>query len=487
MSAAEDLIDVQARARADRSAQAAPTRSPSDAAALPLAPEPPFEARLAAIKAARNPLLEAAQALLRILADMPSELSRKQVDALQRLLVREVTVFQSLCSSAQIKHEHMVAASYVLCTAIDEAANSTRWGGALEGGASDQAGPAGVWAGAALAAKFHGDVKGGDKVFLLIGRLAASPQEHIDLLELLHQVLGLGFEGRYSNATNGRRQLETIRHRLLTLLAAERGDVPHELSPHWRGERPGKFRMLRSVPVWVSVSLVGLSVLGLFAWYKYQLLQTSADVEARIVDIGRLRSAAAPEPISAKPAAPVPERSLRLKELLAPEIARETVSVEEDGRHSTVTFKGDDMFVAGQAHVSAKLLPVLGKVAAEINQVTGTVQVVGHSDNQPIRTPEFPDNQVLSEKRAAAVAAVLQSRGVQPARLQIRGRGDGAPLADNATAAGRARNRRVDIVVTQGEVSSESASGSAASGDARPTAGAASPPPQAADGRATRR
>lgn len=485
MSAAEDLIDLKARPRADHSAQVAPARSPSEAAALPLAPEPPFEARLAAIKAARNPLLEAAQELLRILADTPSELSRKEVDALQRLLVREVTVFQSLCSSAQIKHEHMVAASYVLCTAIDEAANSTRWGGALEGGTSDQAGPAGVWAGMALAAKFHGDVKGGDKVFLLIGRLAASPQEHIDLLELLHQVLGLGFEGRYSNATNGRRQLETIRHRLLTLLAAERGDVPHDLSPHWRGERPGKFRMLRSVPVWVSVSLVSLGVLGLFGWYKYQLLQTSADVEARIVDIGRLRSAAVPEPAPAKHA--VPGKPLRLKELLAPEIARGTVSVEEDGRHSTVTFKGDDMFVPGQAQVSARLLPLLGKVAAEINQVTGTVQVVGHSDNQPIRTSEFPSNQVLSEKRAAAVAAVLQARGVQPGRLQIRGRGDTAPVADNATAAGRARNRRVDIVVTQGEVSSEPASGSATGGDVKPTGGTASPPPQAFDSRSTRR
>jgi len=452
-----------------------------------LMPESPLELRLTAIKTARNPLLEAAQPLLRVLSEMPRDLTLEGVNAFRSLLEHEVRRFQALCTEVQVRHERVVAASYVLCTAIDEAANSTLWGGAQAGRGSEQSGPAGVWAAKSLASTFHEDSKGGDKVFLLIGRLAASPQEHIDLLELLHQVLGLGFEGRYSNATNGRRQLETIRHRLLTLLAAERGDVPHELSPHWRGERPGKFRMLRSVPVWVSVSLVGLSVLGLFAWYKYQLLQTSADVEARIVDIGRLRSAAAPEPISAKPAAPVPGRPLRLKELLAPEIARGTVSVEEDGRHSTVTFKGDYMFVAGQAHVSAKLLPVLGKVAAEINQVTGTVQVVGHSDNQPIRTPEFPDNQALSEKRAAAVAAVLQSRGVQPARLQIRGRGDGAPVADNATAAGRARNRRVDIVVTQGEVSSESVSGSAASGDARPTAGAASPPPQAADGRATRR
>jgi type VI secretion system protein ImpK len=80
------------------------------------------------------------------------------------------------------------------------------------------------------------------------------------------------------------------------------------------------------------------------------------------------------------------------------------------------------------------------------------VQVTGHSDNQPIRTAEFANNQVLSEKRAEAVAAVLKDKGVVDARLTIRGQGDSLPLADNASAAGRARNRRVDVVVTQGGV-----------------------------------
>lgn len=399
---------------------------------LRLIPEPSITARLAAVKAAQNPLLEAAQPLLRALADMPAQLDADSVAVLHRLLEREVTTFQALCSDAKIKHEHVVAASYALCTAIDEAANSTEWGGGRDG-------DAGVWAVRQLAAQFHGDTKGGDKFFLLVGRLAASPQEHTDLLELMYQILGLGFEGRFSTETNGRRQLETIRHRLLTLLASARGDVPTELSPHWKGVGAGKFRLLRSIPVWVTVVLLALVLLGLFAWYKYQLLHTSEDVQRRIAAIGQMRPPPAP---TVKP--------LRLKELLSAEIARGTVSVDEDDRHSAVTFKGDDMFVPGQARLSAKSLPVLTKVADEINQVTGTVQVLGHSDNRPIKTREFPDNHVLSEKRAAVVAQVLKDKGVAPSRLKIEGRGDTVPIADNATAAGRARNRRVDIVVTQG-------------------------------------
>lgn len=421
-----------------------PHGDPLDGAFIPdgrpddprLVPESSSQDRLADVEAAQNPLLKAAQPLLRALADMPGQLSEEGVPIFHRLLEREVASFQSICTSALIKHEHVVAASYSLCTALDEAANSTEWGGG-------KGAEAGIWAGRQLAAKFHGDTKGGDKFFLLVGRLAASPQEHIDLLELMYQILGLGFEGRFSTATNGRRQLETIRHRLFSLLGNARGDVPQDLSPHWKGVGAGKFRLLRSVPVWVTASLLTLILFGLFAWYKYQLLQLSADVEERIAAIGRMR----PPP---EPPAP-PMKPLRLKELLAPEIARGTVTVDEDDRRSAVTFRGDDMFVAGQARMSAKILPVLAKVADEINQVSGSVKVTGHSDNQPIKTREFPDNQVLSEKRAAAVAAALQGRGVVASRIQTEGRGDTAPVADSATALGRARNRRVDILVTQGD------------------------------------
>ncbi|WP_280816448.1 type VI secretion system protein TssL, long form [Variovorax sp. TBS-050B] len=431
---------------------------------MQLAAEPSMQARLAAVKAAENPLLEAAQPLLRALADMPADLEGEDcIKVMSRLLEREVVSFQTLCSDAQIRHEHVVAASYSLCTALDEAANSTAWGGAKgeEG--------AGAWAGRQLAARFHGDTKGGDKFFLLVGRLAATPQEHIDLLELMYIILGLGFEGRFSHGggTNARRQLETIRHRLLTLLTPARGDVPHDLSPHWKGVGAGKFRLLRSIPVWVTASLVALALVALFSWYKYQLLHRSRQVEAHIRAVGAMQ----PPP---KP----PRKPLRLKELLSEEIARGTVSVDEDENRSIVSFKGDDMFVPGRARLNPKILPVIAKAASEINEVSGTVQVTGHSDNQPIRTREFPDNQVLSEKRADAVAEVLKANGVAVARLKVEGRGATMPIADNATAAGRSRNRRVEIVVIQNGAAAYSATVSAP---------AAAPPDAKSPGPAERR
>ena len=94
-----------------------------------LVAEPPQEPHLAAVKATVNPLLEATQPLIRVLCEMPKELDATQLDVFRRLLTREVTTFQSICTSAQIKHEHMVAASYALTTAIDEAVQRKPWGG----------------------------------------------------------------------------------------------------------------------------------------------------------------------------------------------------------------------------------------------------------------------------------------------------------------------------------------------------------------------
>lgn len=398
-----------------------------------LAPEPSMQSRLAKVKAARNPLLEAAQPLLRALADMPDALASGDVDMFHRLLTREVSSFQSLCNGAQVRHEHAVGASYALCTAIDEAAHSTRWGGGA-------AGEAGVWASRQLAIAFHDDARGGDKVFLLIGRLVAGPDEHIDLLELLYFVLGLGFEGRYATAANGRRQIETIRHRLFSLLNGSRAEVAHALSPEWKGVAAGRFRRLRVVPPWLTMLIAALALFTLFGFYKYRLLRMQTDVVQRIAAVGNMHPAS--------PASP-PTRALRLKELLSAEITRGTVSVQEDASQSAVTFRGDEMFVAGQSRLNARTRPVLAKVAAEIGQVAGAVRVVGHSDNRPIRTRSVPDNQTLSERRAAAVAAVLEEEGVEHARLKVEGRADAEPIAENATASGRARNRRVDIVVSR--------------------------------------
>ncbi len=139
------------------------------------------------------------------------------------MLMYEVTVFQSVSQDARLPYEDILATSYVLCTALDEIAGSSLVVKTI--GSSAQ-----TWGGR-LAPHFHGDNKGGEGVFRLLGHLLRKPQEHLDLLELMVLVLALGFEGVYRNAPNGRRVLHRIREQVYSLVYIGRGGVP---SPRWK-------------------------------------------------------------------------------------------------------------------------------------------------------------------------------------------------------------------------------------------------------------
>jgi type VI secretion system protein ImpK len=389
-----------------------------------LDPPPPIEGRLEALKAARNPLLEACKPLLRVLSEMPTQLPEGDgvVDEFRDVLDHEVKSFQALCDKASLRREHVLTARYCLCTAIDEAASSTSWG------------QHGVWAQSSLAQRFHQDIKGGEKFFLLLGRLSNGPQEHEHLLEVMYRILGLGFQGIYSASAESRRELESLRHRLLTILRNVQEPVDPALSPRWQGAGVGKFKILRSVPVWVSASVLGLVLFSVFAWHKYWLVNDADALRIEIAQIAKLTPAI---------------KSLRLSELLKAEITAGLVSVTDGAKDSRVVFKGDDVFQPARAEVSKKVFATLDRLAVELAKLqVSKVVVVGYTDSQAISTAQFPSNEVLSEKRAQSVSAYLGAHGVDKAHLQAIGKGASDPLDDNQTPQGRARNRRVEILVT---------------------------------------
>lgn len=196
---------------------------------------PDSKLRLAEISAAANPLLAAARPLLCALAAMPAKLDAALVEPYRNLLVREMHLYQTLCDQANLRREHVLAVRYCLCTALDEAANNTTWG------------RRGVWAGKSLLVTFHGESEGGIKLFQIIGRLAASFQEHGNVLEVIYHLLGLGFEGRYSVQPDGRKQLDNIRQQLLTQLSQRRDPVMPALSPDFQGAISGRLRRMRRV------------------------------------------------------------------------------------------------------------------------------------------------------------------------------------------------------------------------------------------------
>ncbi len=132
---------------------------------------------------------------------------------------------------------------------------------------------------------------------------------------------------------------------------------------------------------------------------------------------------------------------------LAQEQARNDVQIQQLRQDVLLlTLDSDIQFATGSAAIQPGLRDTLSKIAGVLGDYPGTqVSIIGHTDSTG--SPEF--NQGLSERRAEAVRNELVAFGVPAPQLFTLGRGETEPRADNATDAGRAANRRVELVLTQ--------------------------------------
>jgi outer membrane protein OmpA-like peptidoglycan-associated protein len=133
-----------------------------------------------------------------------------------------------------------------------------------------------------------------------------------------------------------------------------------------------------------------------------------------------------------------------LREQLASERAQHAVEIERVRDDLLKLTLADEVsFDVNSATVKPAFRPSLGRVAQVLQRYESQVTVVGHTDS----TGAESYNQQLSERRAQAVLDELVRQGVSYPRLSALGRGEYEPRADNATPAGRAQNRRVEILL----------------------------------------
>ncbi|MCP4043731.1 MAG: OmpA family protein, partial [Gammaproteobacteria bacterium] len=137
----------------------------------------------------------------------------------------------------------------------------------------------------------------------------------------------------------------------------------------------------------------------------------------------------------------------RMEDSLQSLIEQKMVEVRRKGDWLEVEFKTAILFSSGSARLKGAAMPVLGKFAENIRQFPNPIQVEGFTDNVPIHTVAYPSNWELSAARAASVVHLLMKDDVHPKRMMAIGYGEHRPIADNNTAEGRIKNRRVVIVI----------------------------------------
>ncbi len=128
------------------------------------------------------------------------------------------------------------------------------------------------------------------------------------------------------------------------------------------------------------------------------------------------------------------------------------IEIVAQGKFLVFRIREKGSFNGGEAKIKQSFLPVLRKIRNILIGTTGRISVAGHTDNRPIYTKQFPSNWELSGARAATVAReLLSSNELDHKRFHIIGHADTLPIRKNDTRENRAYNRRVEIIIVQGE------------------------------------
>jgi len=390
---------------------------------------PAAAANLAAL-GGLNPLVEAANPILAAVAQIRHSLRHPDPASLRARLRQQVDGFERSARAAGVAAKSIETARFALCALLDDAAQATPWGR--------------EWSGArAFLAELHQETAGGERFFTLLEELQRDPAANADLLEFFYICLALGFEGRYRGGEGGRQGLAQARTRLYEVVEKQRPQASAELSGRWRGAEVRARRAPGALAFWGTASACVLALAALYFGYSVSL-GTSSDPVAR--ELARIK------PIPPAASVPVPaskasDDAPAFAKALAEAIARGEVDVAATRRGTLVQLRSDGMFAPGSARLDAGSRDVILRLAQALEALPGAIVVTGHTDDVPIRTARFPSNWELSTERARSVAALMAPQLRNPGRLRAEGVADSEPLVANDSAANRARNRRVAIIV----------------------------------------
>ncbi len=392
-----------------------------------------------------NPIMRAAGPLLQLLGRLRVALMRASFASLMEQVADAVKFFETDIRSAGISEYQANTAKYILCATADDIVQHI------------PTEERHVWTQYSMLSRFFGERVGGVRFFEILDHLKSDPLVNYPVLELQHACLALGFQGMHRTSADGLASLQIIQRNLYETLRRVRPKPAGDLSPHWRGQQLANRRLRARVPVWMVAAVVAALLTGVYFTLR-MLLSAHAENAAQVAlalhpadPIELKRRVVAPPP---PPPPPPPDRITQLQRIrnaLAKEKLACVMTADQTGSFIIIRVCDLVLFEPGQATVLNDFRPVAARVAATLDKEPGHIKIVGHTDSSPIHTVRFPSNFELSVERAKAVAAVLKQGLKDPGRVNIEGRGPDAPIASNATAEGRAKNRRVEIFIERSE------------------------------------
>jgi type VI secretion system protein ImpK len=412
----------------------------------PAKPPPPTDDGLQApalrvddlVAANANPIMRAAGPLLLLLGRLRVALLRASFASLMEQVAEAIKFFEKDIRSAGIPEEQANTAKYILCATADDIVQHIP--------TEDRH----VWTQYSMLSRFFGERIGGVRFFEILEREKMNPLVSYPVLELQHACLALGFQGVHRTSPNGVAVLQQIQRDLYETLRRVKPKIDRDLSPRWRGQALASNIAKLRVPVWAVAAVAAVLLFALYVVLR-SLLAFSSDAAAETTatlhptdKVEIQRRVAAPPPPPPPPVSQVQE----IRNELPGEIAGCKLTVDQTANLIVIRVC-DIVFAPGQATVLDQFKPIAARIAAALDKQPGKIRIVGHTDSTPIHNIRFPSNWHLSVERARAVSALVKQGLSDPARVEIEGKGADMPIAPNATPEGRAKNRRVEVLISR--------------------------------------
>jgi len=397
-----------------------------------------------------NPVIRAAGPLLLALGQFRASMVRAPSAELMEQVAEAIQEFERKIRAAGLTADQVNVAKYVLCATADDIVQNMP--------VDDRQ----AWLRYSMLSRFFRERQGGVRFFEELERAKADPAINYPVLELMHACLALGFEGIHRTSVGGASALQGIQRNLYETLRRIKSRTTDELSPHWQGQSLAARTGMRRIPVWATTAVLAVFLFGFFITLR-ALLGGEADavsaklaslVPAGMIALDRPQPAPPPPP-PPPPPQPAKPRALtqleRIRLAMAAEIKADKAYADQTADDIILTVGNVAVFASGSSEVLESFKPIAAKIGDTLEKEPGFIRVVGHTDNQPIKTVRFASNYELSIERAKNVADLIRERISKPERLVVDGKGADMPIASNATPEGRQKNRRVELIIPRAD------------------------------------
>ncbi|MBV8971317.1 MAG: type IVB secretion system protein IcmH/DotU [Sphingomonadaceae bacterium] len=388
----------------------------------------------------RNPLMAAAARLLALAAAVQAD---RQVADVARLRTRadgEAKAFEKTLAGLGLSSEDNARARYAVLATVDDIVQN------LPGGANSD------WPRRSLVVVSFGQAFGGDQFFTILDTLLQRPAAHLEMLELYHACLAVGFMGRLRTLPDGQAQVAARMGAIHNQLTSIRPRPETDLVPAWTGVPTPMPRLGWLVRAAIVAAGCLAAILLLFLGAK--LLLDSRDHPAFVA----LRQVPPVTPARIdRVGGDVVKPSGQLERVRG-RLTSKCIEAKDDGATIRLVIAAcpglpPGMFDKGAADIDRAYEPLIVEAGNALKPESGQVAVVAHTDSDPIRgalAATYADNLELSQARAASVQSLLVPV-LGANRLTAQGRGDREPVDRGDTPEAKAKNRRVELILPRSE------------------------------------